>query len=268
MVCQECHKKFQGYPGRTFCGSTCSRVAGRKLRWASYPPTQRTCPRCATIFPVGTRVGKDAKAIYCTVECARAAQREAVTIVKEERACLACGGIFLVGGVDGKNLASEYCSRSCSQRSRRRSGRVCKELSVAEAAYIAGFIDGEGTIGIYQQRRGYACVKVSVANTKKKPIEFMIRVTGIGTVFHRPCRNEKHAPSYWWQASSDAACTLLRQLQPYLLIKGKNAELAIETQARLAVPALKIDKTWQDAYRLKMKALNARGPQPAAQEAA
>ena len=260
MVCEACTKEFQGYPGRRFCGKDCSQAAGRALRWASYPPTQRTCPRCGTQFPVGTRVKKDAKTIYCSLVCSRAAQSEAVTRTKEERACLACGVVFLVGGLDGKRLYSVYCSRLCSQRSRRQIGRVCKELSVAEAAYIAGFIDGEGTVLLTKQYHGYIGVRVTVVNTKKKPLEFLIRVTGIGTMFFRQRKNERHAPCYSWQASSDAACSLLRQIQPYLLIKGKNAELALETQARLAIPAFKADKSWQDDYRPRMKTLNRRGP--------
>lgn len=68
--------------------------------------------------------------------------------------------------------------------------------------------------------------------------------------------------AYFWHCNSDAALSVITQIRPYLVIKTVQADLAIDTQKRLRVPALKADRTWQQEHRLQMKELNRRGGVP------
>jgi hypothetical protein len=181
------------------------------------------------------------------------------------KSCLACGTDYEVGGRHGRKLASTFCSRKCHQQSRYRKGTQCNELSTADAAYIAGFIDGEGTIMLIDRANGSVGLLVTIANTKRPVMDWIVAVTGVGRNFTRSPRNPKHATAYWWQASGEAGASVLTQIYPYLKIKHEHARMAMGFQERLRVPALKADRSWQQEYRLRMKELNRRGP-PASAE--
>lgn len=110
-----------------------------------------------------------------------------------------------------------------------------KTLSVAEAAYLAGIIDGEGTITVSRKkdhngmRGGYAYRPyVAVANTNILVLEWCRRVTGIGRV---GVSGSRHGPrqkqGYRWQLWSQKAGQLLRAIRPYLVIKIKQADILI-----------------------------------------
>src|SRR5262245_58307366 len=260
LTCKTCGTSYQGRKGSRYCSRPCVLIVGRATHQAHRPQEERTCPICATVFIVGGRDGRKRERTCCSTACG-VQYRKAHLILKtpEKRECPACHRVFFVGGRAHRRLSSEFCSRLCHQRSRYQRGRQCRELTIAEAAYIAGFIDGEGTIHIYRQVHGYCGVRVTVVNTVRAPIAWMVERTGIGTVFHRPPRVKKHRISYWWQASAEAATSLLHQIRPYLLIKGAQADVAMDLQARLAEPAFKADKQGQQEYYHRMHALNARG---------
>lgn len=179
------------------------------------------------------------------------------------RQCLACGNDFGVGGRGGSKLHATYCSRECHQRSRYRKGLQCNDLSVADAAYIAGFIDGEGTVMLISRANGSVGLLVTVANTKRPVMDWLTETVGVGRTHTRSERNPKHAAGYWWQASGEAAASVLTQIRPYLKVKHEQAQLGMDFQDRLRTPALKADRSWQQEYRLRMKELNRRGPAPA-----
>ena len=60
--------------------------------------------------------------------------------------------------------------------------------------------------------------------------------------------------------NSQAACSILEQVRPYLRIKAEQADLAMAFQRKLKVPAEKALKEWQEDWRWRMKGMNQRGP--------
>jgi hypothetical protein len=145
----------------------------------------------------------------------------------------------------------------CQQASRYRNGAKCNELSRDDAIYMAGFIDGEGSI-ILTGHRGKAELKLGVVNTNKAVLLWMCEVTGIGAVHLHQKEEQKKQQSYMWSLNADAVESLLLQLLPYLKVKKAQAELGIETHSRLRDPALNADRVWQSEYIIRMKTLNAR----------
>ena len=101
---------------------------------------------------------------------------------------------------------------------------------------------------------------LSVTNTNKAVLEWIVETTGVWAVNNHRAEDERVAASFAWQCNSEAAETLLRQLQPYMKVKAEQAALAIKTQERLRDPALKADRAWQEEYRQRMKDMNKRGP--------
>jgi hypothetical protein len=107
-------------------------------------------------------------------------------------------------------------------------------LSPFDIGYIAGIIDGEGTITILKNRdnrnRSGYCYRqvVQVANTNRDVIEWLRQTTGLGYV--AVCNGNNGRKFYAWRIHGKDASKLLPIILPCLKIKRKNAELLLEYQ--------------------------------------
>jgi hypothetical protein len=101
------------------------------------------------------------------------------------------------------------------------------ELSDVERAYIAGIIDGEGCISP-QFRHGRVHVKVEVRNTNLNLIKWLLSKTGLGHVYTAKNRaNWKQ--TYSWEVFRFAEVrAILKVVQPFLIVKRKQAELTLK----------------------------------------
>lgn len=179
--------------------------------------------------------------------------------------CQACGKEFESGGRTGKDADTKFCSRRCAANARWRTGSLARKLTPIEAAYLAGIIDGEGSIILYKRGKG-AALRLSVANTNPELIRWCVSMAGVGNVVRKESDNPRHKSSYLWLVNSQAAASVLEQIVVYLVIKVRQAEIAIEFQNRLKVPCHKADKEWQKQWRTEMRVLNRRGPMPEAEQ--
>ena len=94
-------------------------------------------------------------------------------------------------------------------------------------AYLAGFIDGEGTIRLrlYKQKRDYPCI--SIANTNYESIQWVKENFG-GSIRTRP-RKPPRKEIYTWNIENEREILkLLKVLTPYLIIKKENALLVLD----------------------------------------
>lgn len=98
--------------------------------------------------------------------------------------------------------------------------------------YIAGFFDGEGYIQIAKRSPGghsrspYSLV-VSMANTHRGVIDEIAKVTGGKVLFHNGIKRGKAHPHYRLTFYTLQALAFLKAIQPYLIIKREEADLAI-----------------------------------------
>jgi hypothetical protein len=105
-----------------------------------------------------------------------------------------------------------------------------RELSSEAAAYIAGLIDGEGTITltrlhINENRR----LVVSIANTERQLLQFVLDQVGAGKITRKRTTSEHHTASYCYAVSSGQALALLTNVMPNLrTYKRHRAELALK----------------------------------------
>jgi hypothetical protein len=181
---------------------------------------------------------------------------------KQENICPVCGIAFVVGGRTERKKGSKFCSRDCRDRGAFHKGAEAVDIAPLDAAYLAGIIDGEGSIMIYWRESG-AFIKLQVTNTSMTLLNWLVTVTGVGNVHLHKRATETHHETHQWITTAAGAATVLAQIRPYLRVKPEQADLAMETYERLKVPALKADRTWQSEYRARMQLMNRRGPRDA-----
>jgi hypothetical protein len=95
--------------------------------------------------------------------------------------------------------------------------KVARTLTSEDAAYLAGLIDGEGTISLSRrhatERRQLV---VSISSTERALVDWAERATGVGKVTRKRTSSEKHAPGLTYSVSNRQALALLEQVIPYL----------------------------------------------------
>ena len=108
-------------------------------------------------------------------------------------------------------------------------------LTPEEAAYLAGLIDGEGTITLTRVHRGEnRRLVVSVSNNDRCLLDFVRTSIGAGRITNKRTYSARHAPSFAYQISSRQALDLLRHVVPYLkTYRAKRASLALSEYLRL-----------------------------------
>ncbi|MEO6081034.1 MAG: hypothetical protein ABIQ86_14880 [Steroidobacteraceae bacterium] len=97
------------------------------------------------------------------------------------------------------------------------------------AAYIAGLIDGEGTITLTRMHANETRrLVVSIANTEIQILQFVIAQVCAGKITRKSTTSDRHTPSFCYSITSQQALALLSQITPYLLsYKRRRAEFAL-----------------------------------------
>ncbi|NOY16162.1 MAG: hypothetical protein GXP23_04355 [Gammaproteobacteria bacterium] len=72
-----------------------------------------------------------------------------------------------------------------------------RPLSVKDTAYIAGLIDGEGTVTLTRKHKNenrQLCI--SISSTEKGLLNFVLSATGVGKITNKRRSESHHAPSF------------------------------------------------------------------------
>jgi LAGLIDADG endonuclease len=94
---------------------------------------------------------------------------------------------------------------------------ICKNLSKSDAAYIAGLIDGEGTITLTRKhKQENRQLGVTISSTEIGLLQFVKSATGVGKITNKKSGKILHAPSFAYAVYNRQALALLEQIQPYL----------------------------------------------------
>lgn len=92
---------------------------------------------------------------------------------------------------------------------------------------MAGFFDGEGYVGIaHVSANGAYALHVEVAQKRREPLELFQRYFG------GKLRLNKSTGVHQWGATASEASVCLQAIRPYLRLKGDQADIGIEFQAR------------------------------------
>jgi hypothetical protein len=99
-------------------------------------------------------------------------------------------------------------------------------LQATELAYIAGVIDGEGTIGIYRQRATQYQMKVCISNSSWPLLEWIRERVG-GALVLVAKETPTHRQGWQLVVSQYQAAPLPLACREYLQLKRPQAELAL-----------------------------------------
>ena len=114
------------------------------------------------------------------------------------------------------------------------------EPTEIDRAYAAGFFDGEGHISIAfstaRKCRGYSydryTLSVSMSQNDRRPLDWLSSRFG-GNVRHLVAKRSYDKGKYSrydWSLACTNAAEFLRKVRPWLLVKGDQADIAIQFQ--------------------------------------
>src|SRR3990167_9288163 len=100
-------------------------------------------------------------------------------------------------------------------------------LSKLSKAYFAGFIDGEGTIGVYPRRSVNRChiTILQISQVDKRPLKILHNEYGGGLRLFKGTGNQRDA--WKFTVSGIRAFRLLTDIAPYLIVKKAQATLIL-----------------------------------------
>ena len=158
-----------------------------------------------------------------------------------KRQCVVCLKPFIVGTSHTRNTCSapcklEYNRRVSRQGYFRRSGRVppppkpSVKLTAAQLGYLAGFIDGEGWLGITTRKRDwkrctlphYHRPALVIGQAKRDPLDAIASWLG-----HDDFSLNKERDFWMLRLHPPCLRWLLPQLLPHLILKRPQAEILL-----------------------------------------
>lgn len=189
------------------------------------PWERKRCPQCKRRFQ--TKRG----ATYCSRGC-----RNKSYIRRVVRACPTCKKLVEFGSRK-RRMVTIFCSRRCRALYQ---PQLCKSLTAGQAGYLAGLLDGEGSIvALHRADGSVKSHRLHITNTHQGVLNWCATTTGIGKVHLQtrpqrsldPLRADAHLSyrnCFAWAIYGVKAASVLKQILPYLQIKRDKALAALE----------------------------------------
>lgn len=145
-----------------------------------------------------------------------------------------------------------------------------EEIIEADYIYAAGFIDGEGHIGIMkmtgnsninQMYPSYTLL-VQIYNTNLEVLEWFQRKFG-GKFYEVMSLQPNRKDQWYWKLTSKSACEFLKLIRPYCIVKREQVKLAIEFYdskknfTGYIIPKEEVEK--REQFYLQFRKLNQKG---------
>jgi len=109
-------------------------------------------------------------------------------------------------------------------------------LEEIEKAYIAGLIDGEGTVTLSRKHSNEtASPEVSIANNDLQLLAWVRNAVAAGKISLKRKNRPHHHQSYTWSIRDNKAISFLNEIKNYLIVKKQQAEL-ITTSYKMYTP--------------------------------
>lgn len=127
-----------------------------------------------------------------------------------------------------------------------------------DLAYLAGVIDCDGYVTIWSSLKSnagrakpntYYAVKVGIAGTRRQPHDLAASLFGGNVSCYVP-KNGQHRPQFQWSATGPTATAFLGGVRPYLRVKDKQADLALQFQLVLEEHIREQRETQKPPYRV------------------
>lgn len=112
-----------------------------------------------------------------------------------------------------------------------------KQLNLTDRAYLAGLIDGEGTITLaHKSKNQYRQLIITISNGDRALLEWALERVGAGKItMQRPYKNNKRWKiAHVYAISNRQALDVISQVSPYLkTYKQKRAKFVLENYLRV-----------------------------------
>ncbi len=154
-----------------------------------------------------------------------------------------------------------------------------EQLTETEVAYIAGLIDGEGTISMTAMTASYGKKKARfrttftvAATTSTELVSWLVSKFGVGAYEVGRPRSPKHLQGWCFKISECRGEELLRRCLPYLVIKKRHAELYLRyreiqkacyhkgSEIRWSKESMRALRSVREWFYHEFRELNAKGP--------
>lgn len=108
-------------------------------------------------------------------------------------------------------------------------------MTAVEAAWLAGIIDGEGTVTLTRKHAGEnRQLALLVSSTEPELLEAILRYTTVGKVTGKRTTSPAHRPCRTYAVYNRQALDILRQVTPHLRgYKRQRSELILDCYVRL-----------------------------------
>ena len=115
--------------------------------------------------------------------------------------------------------------------------RQFRDLAKSDAAYIAGLIDGEGTVTLTRKHKNeYRQLCVSISNTERGLLEYVLAVTGVGKITNKSTSKSHHSHSFAYAVYNRQVLSLLAAVEPYLKSYKRDRTKLILSDYRSGTP--------------------------------
>ena len=126
-------------------------------------------------------------------------------------------------------------SKTLVRRTGKPSLAAINALTHDDRVWMAGFFDGEGSAGLYRKFKNGAfysvTTRINVSQTGNEMLALFFEAFGGAlTLIDRPDRKESKHTQYWtWTCDATVSASLfLQTVQPFLRVKGAEADLMLE----------------------------------------
>lgn len=107
------------------------------------------------------------------------------------------------------------------------SAGLTQDTAHVDDKYLAGIVDGEGTIAIPRDRKWFT-LRLTVYNNSYPLLQKLLAHFPAGNINQCRVESDNHAASFLISWSGKAALEVVRRIAPFLVVKKRQADLAIE----------------------------------------
>lgn len=127
--------------------------------------------------------------------------------------------------------------------------RAVARLTSSDAAYLAGLIDGEGTIALSRRHaRENRQLVVTISSTERVLVDWVLLTTRAGKITSKKPAATHHAPGLTYVIANRQALALLQQVTPFLKsYKVQRARLVLDQYLKVTPRNGKYDLKTRDA---------------------
>ena len=113
--------------------------------------------------------------------------------------------------------------------------KIVNNISDVDAAYIAGLIDGDGSILLSKRHKNdNRQLVVSISNNDKELLNEILNIIGAGKITGKRTTSDKHNQNFTYSISNRQAIQLLDLITPHLkTYKRKRAKLVLDDYTKV-----------------------------------